>query len=1392
MAAKLKQFQAFRNISLTTLNTIHALSQQARGTWFQQVESCKETFDLNQVEIVSLLADKPDNLQQEIDVGVDFLAKYVEIKTVYLELFPISRVPNSSNPLRQSVDEEQKHFVDRLQKIALPKFDGNIRNWPHFRDLFVKLVDEKPYADVEKFHLLAGSLSGEPLNLVKSIPISDDLKLNYKIAFQALLDRYNNNRLLATLYWNEIQNIPVIPVESASSLRKLLNTVRENCEALKLLNLADTWDFVLFNVIIHKLDSATRKEIEIRLDKKKIPTFSGIEPLLSEHCLSLEALQAPLLLNVTESNSKNPRSFESVGKPQKLSLSSSGTFTKSPSKTSLVATSSSQSRSKPPLKCLLCSRNHSLISCPAFNEKQPQDRYEIAKRNRICLNCLASGHVVASCLSSRNCRTCDARHHTLLHFSNRPSSPVVSPSTSESNGSNQLTSCTSRCSATFMASNSDRPPVLLGTIVLEIRDRFGSYHIVRALLDPGSQASYLGSSLANKLRLSKLTNAVPICGLGQVATKSSSIVTGEIRPSDRTDPTFKVDFFVLDKICGNLPNDNVSSDIPMPDRVRLADYEWHRSRSVQMLLGADIYPQIASPGLDRRCRNLEHPFLLGTIFGHVVLGSVNGAVTSLFSSLSSPSSVHSPLSSLDKVVEQFWNVEEVPPAPAAITPEDDRAESIFRNSLYREPSGRFGVALPFKVSKPAFENSLEVVNRRFRSLENRFVGQPLLKLDSSHLTPLVSQFVEQLVNRFALGCFELRKWASNRVEVLDSIPLDHRQPQALSFDSESSDTAKILGLQWRSASDSFAFVVNPRDVSCTKRTLLSELARIYDPLGFLAPISFVAKCLIQQIWLLGLGWDAEPPSCIVSQWNQFKVELPQLSSLRIPRELTPGGDFGSDSYLCTLHGFCDASERGYAAVVYLSFSFSDRKSCTCLVIAKSKVAPLKQLSIPRLELCAAALLAKLVKFVLDTFRDIVVIDKIFAWTDSTIVLSWIRSLPRQWKVFVSNRIAYIHERIPPGCWRHVPSQKNSADSASRGLLPSQLLSHPLWWSGPDFLTLSPNFWPPEPININMADCNRCFRVNPTTYCPPSAHLPSLRVSHLKAFSVVGCDFAGPFTITAARFRGAKTLKSYLCIFVCFATKAVHLEVVSSLSTDAFIGSVRRFIARRGRCVQIFSDCGTNFVGANREFNRLMKKSVESQAIAWSFNPPSAPHFGGLWESGVKSVKRHLVRVVGNQILTLEEFNTVVIEIEAILNSRPLCPISTDPNDLASLTPGHFLTLEPLSSPPDPDLSHLKSSRLARWQMVQHMQQSFWARWKAEYLHTLYQKSHWATDKNLVPADIGTLVLIKDETTPPLKCRLGRIDNLFPGSDGVVTVASVRTIRGVLKRPLVKLCALPLQ
>ncbi|KMQ91587.1 hypothetical protein RF55_8527 [Lasius niger] len=115
----------------------------------------------------------------------------------------------------------------------------------------------------------------------------------------------------------------------------------------------------------------------------------------------------------------------------------------------------------------------------------------------------------------------------------------------------------------------------------------------------------------------------------------------------------------------------------------------------------------------------------------------------------------------------------------------------------------------------------------------------------------------------------------------------------------------------------------------------------------------------------------------------------------------------------------------------------------------------------------------------------------------------------------------------------------------------------------------------------------------------------------------------------------------------------------------------------------------------------MQTAAEQEKIAWSFNPPSAPHFGGLWKSGVKAIKTHLKRVIGDQILTIEEFNTLLAQVEAVLNSRPLCPLSSDPNDLGVLSPGHFLTLEPLVSVPHVDLELVPINRLSRWQMVQH-------------------------------------------------------------------------------------------
>ncbi|XP_053696996.1 uncharacterized protein LOC128744234 [Sabethes cyaneus] len=243
------------------------------------------------------------------------------------------------------------------------------------------------------------------------------------------------------------------------------------------------------------------------------------------------------------------------------------------------------------------------------------------------------------------------------------------------------------------------------------------------------------------------------------------------------------------------------------------------------------------------------------------------------------------------------------------------------------------------------------------------------------------------------------------------------------------------------------------------------------------------------------------------------------------------------------------------------------------------------------------------------------------------------------------------------------------------------------------------------------------------------NLPASRVVPSPPFAITGVDYAGPFWIKQGSRRPTLT-KAYVAVFVCMATKAVHLEVVSDLSTDAFLASLRRLIARRGMIHELHSDNATNFRGANHELNSLYQQfqnqqtvnAIESfcrsREIEWHFIPPDAPEFGGLWEAAVKSCKTHLKRVVGNVKLTFEELSTVMAQIEAVLNSRPLFAISNDPADPRVITPADYLIGRPLTAPAEPSLEDVKVSRLARWQHLQLLREHFWSAWSRDYLITL--------------------------------------------------------------------------
>ncbi|XP_043477349.1 uncharacterized protein LOC122508206 [Leptopilina heterotoma] len=336
----------------------------------------------------------------------------------------------------------------------------------------------------------------------------------------------------------------------------------------------------------------------------------------------------------------------------------------------------------------------------------------------------------------------------------------------------------------------------------------------------------------------------------------------------------------------------------------------------------------------------------------------------------------------------------------------------------------------------------------------------------------------------------------------------------------------------------------------------------------------------------------------------------------------------------------------------------------------------------------------------------------------------------------------------------------------------------------------------------LHSCIRCFRVKPREPFYKMGNLPRVRLTAARPFENVGIDFCGPFFIKEKVHRNRGKVKVYIAVFVCLSIKAVHLELVGDLTSDSFIGCLRRFFARRGVSRSIYSDNGTNFVGANNQLRELYdllnskkcddetRKFAAERGVDWHFSPPRTPHFGGIWEAAVKSVKHHAHRVLRDTLFSYESLNTFLTEIESILNSRPLTPMSSDPNDLDALTPGHFLIGTSFADLPSLDYSATKVNVLTSWQHLQKLRQDLWKRWYVEYLSELNVRSKWFQGSaDIVRVD--SMVVLRDNNLPPLQWLLGRVIETHAGDDGIIRVVSVKTKNGICKRGVKRVSPLPL-
>ena len=316
-------------------------------------------------------------------------------------------------------------------------------------------------------------------------------------------------------------------------------------------------------------------------------------------------------------------------------------------------------------------------------------------------------------------------------------------------------------------------------------------------------------------------------------------------------------------------------------------------------------------------------------------------------------------------------------------------------------------------------------------------------LDSTETIQSAQQLQSQLTDMLSMASFNLRKWASNEPEVIDSIPMSDRLPGVHINDKDPFRT-KTLGVTWEAARDVFVFHVKQPDMSITpiKRNVLSAIASLYDPLQFLAPFAVRAKILMQEIWTAGLDWDDALPCHLKAKWLAWVTELPDLSQIAIPRSLRL-----PDPESVNLHLFADASKDAYVYAAYLVCHYTHSPSTSRLVGSKCRVSPLKAVTIPRLELMGAVLSSRLARSVL----NVLTVDRVIYWTDSENVYYWVRNQSREFKPFVANRIGEIQRTTSPEQWRHVPGTDNLADLPTRGMSVGDLSKSTFLIEGPPFL-----------------------------------------------------------------------------------------------------------------------------------------------------------------------------------------------------------------------------------------------------------------------------------------------------------------------------------------------------
>ncbi|CAB0008058.1 unnamed protein product [Nesidiocoris tenuis] len=1385
---------------------------------FATVENFFQTFNRKWEELADLHDEEgaaaPYPSPEEENYFREITNYYFEIHNFHLQINSRVGVPNTNPNLDTTVTNPTSRAI--LPKIHIKNFGGDITQWPTFKQLFTSLIKEEPsLTDSERFHYLLGYLYGPAYDCVKHIAAVGE---NFPLAWAALLKTYDCPRKLACSYLNRFLSYkPSSSKPTADTLREYIANVSESIASLRNLDIADLAEYLLCELALRSLDPYTREAFETSIQSECTSAYS-CQKCQRRHHTDLHVAQNDGETPAPRRASSQPRTDSQTGAP---SSSFAGAATNRQSGVLLgTITAVFKAVDGTPLTFR--------------GVLDPGSQYSFATED---------------CARKLRCPTRPFRGH----ISGVDQTPLHSVK-----GMASLTFLPPQNNASLATEAVIVPTITPPLPQVELQSACWDYYRSYDLSDqdfakPGPISFLIGADLfpevitgapvtllSNGPRLMPTVFGLTVMGRYEEEPDSRSslalLAHGSLTPIIERfwqieEPSFDTKMSPEDEYCEqhftsshyrtddgryvvSLPFRTIPPTI-VPNTARAINcfYSLEKKLMRDEELGREYRAQIdeylqlgqMSPAKDppkyviphhavfkttgekRKLRivfDASFPAPSGSLNDHLYTNTkLQADITNILLKFRQHRYVFS--CDIVKMFRQIW-----------LTPEHRNYLQIVWRPSPEDPLQFYCLnTVTFGLSSSPFL-AQRVLQQHARNYQARYPEAAAVILESTYIDDItagadslahLAQLKTDLIDLLRLGGFELSKWSSNHPALLD--PSD-QWDRSVHLGSEDLPATKILGLKWNPADDVFSYDVTAPPEGHTRRVLLSTIARLYDPLGYLAPVIFTAKRVLQLTWMANLKWDEEVPSEILKPWKQFVNELPMLQDISIARP------FPTASQRQLIY-FCDASTEGYCAVAYLRSSDRDDITLT-LLKAKTKLAPLKTLTVPRLELCGALLLSKLHES-LKGLQSSLGVTKVYCFSDSTTVIAWLRTPPHLLHIFVSNRVQQILSNTQIDWWRHIKGVENPADVGSRGIAPAALQHHALWWNGPEWCRLPIEQWPepsshldeiPEmrkttPVLLSLGTtsafvdiakrhsryptfirvmayvcrflhnsrctdgskqqritgpisaleyskanhqyvralqrhyhpevftlpfnelstelrrlnvfvdaeglirvggrlanaplpyeekhpillpkrspytnllvnhhhlqnhhvgpagllasvrqqywipgaknlirtlrhkCVVCTRFSRTRLIPFMGQLPKSRFSGTRPFLVTGVDFAGPFLMKTSSARKAMVQKTYLCLFICMTTRAVHLEVAMGLSVEAFLNVLDNFVSKRGWPSEILSDGGTNFRGTDRYLREITKmfedqatkdrivRHTAPQTVRWNFNPPIIASF----------------------------------------------------------------------------------------------------------------------------------------------------------------------------------------